>query len=53
MSCSSCRRPPRILRKPSAVNQSGYNPSGTPDKNAQKRSEEQRNKITRLTYVPK
>lgn len=51
MACSSCRKPPRVVRKPSVTNPSGSSsPSVTKKDNG---ANSQRDKIVGLKYVPK
>lgn len=49
MGCSSCRKPPRIVRKPPSV----VSPSVGKPTQESRRSESERAKITGLKYVPK
>lgn len=48
MACSGCRKPPRVVRKPT-VNSGG----STGGSASTKKQESQREKITGLKYVPK
>lgn len=50
MACSSCRKPPRVVRKPSVV----ADPNGAPSVTRKSEgSNPQRDKIVGLKYVPK
>ena len=50
MACSSCRKPPRVVRKPSGTNAANSTPSVT---RKDEGSNPQRDKIVGLKYVPK